>query len=88
MARAEHRALPQIAVGHISWAEPEVIAHSRGHIETCPVIQVRFRSLILENILEMVGAEGSAIFPLSVANTIALRIASQWSLHTERPGSA
>jgi hypothetical protein len=53
------------------WAEPEVIAHSWGDIETCSVIQVRFRSLVLENILEMVSAEGSAIFPLGVANTIA-----------------
>ena len=61
----------KLPVGHIGWAEPEVIAHSRGDIETCSVIQVRFRSLILENILEMVGAEGSAIFPLGVANAIA-----------------
>src|ERR1700745_792763 len=61
----------KLPVGHIGWAEPEVIAHSRGDIETCSVIQVRFRALILENILEMVGTEGSAIFPLGIANTIA-----------------
>ena len=61
----------KLPVGHIGWAEPEVIAHSRGDIETCSVIQVRFRSLALENVLEVVGAEGSAIFPLGVANTIA-----------------
>ena len=62
----------KLPVGHIGRAEPEVIAHSRGDIETGPVIQVRFRSLALENVLEVVGAEGSAIFPLGVANAIAL----------------
>src|SRR6266446_10264963 len=62
----------KLPVGHISRAKPEVIAHSRGDIETGPAIQVRFRSLALENVLEVVGAEGSAIFPLGVANAIAL----------------
>src|SRR5438034_9517746 len=61
----------KLPVGYIGWAEPEVIAHCWRDIETGAVIQVRFRSFILKNVLEMVGAERSAIFPLGVANATA-----------------
>src|SRR5438128_5119897 len=61
----------KLPVGHISRAEPKIIAHCRRDIETGAVIQVRLRSLILKNVLEMVGAKRSAIFPLGIANATA-----------------
>src|SRR5439155_126400 len=47
---AQFHTLP---AGHISSAQPEVIAPSRGAIETTSGIRVPFRSLMLENMLEM-----------------------------------
>src|SRR5207237_4792577 len=61
----------KLPVGHISRAEPKIISHCRRDIETGTVIQVRLRSLILKNVLEMVGAKRSAIFPLGIANATA-----------------
>ena len=59
-------------VGHIGRAEAEIIAHSRRDIEAGSVIQIRLWAFILENILEMVGPERPAVFPLCIAHAAAL----------------
>src|SRR5205085_4242889 len=58
----------KLPVSHIGRAETEVIAHGRRDIETGSVIQIGLRPFVLENVLEMVSPERSAVFPLRITH--------------------
>src|SRR6516165_10277518 len=62
----------KLPVGHIGWAQAQVVAHGRRDIEAGATIQIGLRSFILKNVLEMVGPEGPTVFPLRIANATAL----------------
>src|SRR5205085_6740876 len=51
----------KLPVSDIGWAETEIIAHGGRDIEAGAVIQIRLRPFVLENILEMVSPERSAV---------------------------
>src|SRR5207237_8523583 len=60
--------VPSLYVGP---REPEIITDGRRNIQACPMVEVRLRPLILENILKMIGAKRATIFPLRVAGAVA-----------------
>src|SRR5882757_2632609 len=60
----------KLPVRHISRRQPQIIAHRGGNIQSGPMIQIRFRALIAEDVLEMVGAKRAAILPLRIAEAI------------------
>src|SRR5205814_6315585 len=47
------------------------IANRRGNVETGAAVQIWLGPFVLENVLEMVGPERPAIFPLRVASLVA-----------------
>src|SRR5689334_5291537 len=62
----------ELPVRHIGRTEAEIIAHGRRDIEAGSVIQIGLRPFILENVLEMVSPERSAVFPLRITDAVAL----------------
>src|SRR5262245_50695630 len=61
----------ELPVSHVSRCQPQIIANRRRDVQTVPMVKIRLRPLIPEDILKMIGAEWPAIFPLGVANAIA-----------------
>src|SRR5262249_18788789 len=47
------------------------IAHGRRNIEASTFVEIKFRPFISENVLPVIGAEWSCIFPLRVRNAVA-----------------
>src|ERR1044072_5770861 len=60
----------KLPVGHIRRRQPKIITDCRGNIQSGPVIKIRFRTLVAEDVLKMVCAKRSTIFPLRIANAI------------------
>src|SRR5258707_1641714 len=60
----------KLPVRHISRRQSQIIANCGGNIQSGPMIQIRFRALIAEDVLEMVGAKRAAILPLRIAEAI------------------
>src|SRR5437773_11618129 len=60
----------KLPIGYVGWRECEIIAHGRRNIQTSSMVQIWFWPFILEHVLEMIGAEWAAIFPLRIASTI------------------
>src|SRR5262249_17380209 len=61
----------EFPIGHVGRLQPKVIAHRGRNIEAGTVIQVWLRFFVPKDILEVVRAEGPAVFPLRVAGAIA-----------------
>src|SRR5258707_1284351 len=60
----------KLPVRHISRRQPQIIAHRGGNIQSGSMIQIRFRALVAEDVLEMIGAKRAAILPLRIAKAI------------------
>ena len=67
----------KLPVDYISRRQPEIIAHRRGNVQSRPVVEIRFRTFVSEDVLKMVGAKRAAILPLRIAEAIPLRMAIQ-----------
>src|SRR4029453_9974640 len=50
----------------VSWFQSEVIAHSRRNIEAGAFVEIRLRPFVPENVLPMISAEWSGVFPLRI----------------------
>ena len=61
----------KLPVGDISRRQPEIITNRWGDIQSGPMVKIRLRTLIAENVLKMVGAKRPAIFPLREADAVA-----------------
>src|SRR6266567_1413261 len=62
----------ELPVSDVSRRQSQIIANCRGHIQTGSMVKIRLRPLIPEDVLKMIGPERPAIFPLRIANAIAL----------------
>ena len=62
----------ELPVGHVSRRQPQIIANRGGHIQAGPMVKIRLRTLVPEDVLKMVCAKRAAILPLRVADAIAL----------------
>src|SRR6187399_2578920 len=60
----------KLPVGHISRRQSQIIADRGGNIQSGPMVQIRLRALIAEDVLKMVCAKRAAILPLRVAEAI------------------
>src|SRR6266705_5122461 len=63
--------IDKLPVGHIGRRETKVIANRRRNVQPGTLVQVWLRSLVLKNVLEMIGAKRAAVFPLRVARAVA-----------------
>jgi len=61
----------KLPIRDVGWSQAEVIANRRRNIQTSPTVQIWFWPLILEYILEMIGAKRAAILPLRITGAIA-----------------
>lgn len=52
--------------------EAEVIADGGGNVEASALVEVWEWSLVAEDVLPMIGAEGAAVFPLGVGDAVAV----------------
>src|SRR5207237_4803967 len=64
--------LHELPVSDVGRRQPQIIANCRGHIQPGPMVKIRLRPFVPEDVLKMIGAERPAIFPLRIANAIAL----------------
>src|SRR5437660_6065148 len=62
----------ELPVSHVGRCQPQIIANRWGDIQPGSMVKIRLRPLIPEHILKMIGPERPAIFPLGIANAIAL----------------
>src|SRR5258708_7100163 len=60
----------KLPIRHISRLQPKIIPNRRRNVQSCAMVQIRLRTLVLENVLEMVGPERAAIFPLPITGAI------------------
>ena len=61
----------KLPIRYVGRREPEIITDGRRNVQACPMVEIRLRPLILENILKMIGAKRATIFPLRVAGAVA-----------------
>ena len=69
------RDLPKInetPVGQIGVAEPQKIANCGRDVEAGAFVQIRLWPLVAKNILPVISAKWSRVFPLRVCDAIAL----------------
>src|SRR6266702_6178696 len=62
----------ELPVSDVGRRQPQIIANRRGDIQTSYMIKIGLRPLVPEDVLKMIGAEWPAIFPLRIADAIAL----------------
>ena len=58
-------------VGHVRVLQAKVIPHCRRNIEARALVQVWFWSLVAKNILPVIGAKRSRVFPLRIDGAVA-----------------
>src|SRR5262249_17442736 len=58
-------------VSDVSWFQAKVIAHGRRNIEAGAFVQVWLWPFVSENVLPVIGAERSCVFPLRVCDAVA-----------------
>src|ERR1041385_243928 len=58
-------------VGHVGWFKPEIVAHRGRHIKTGAFVEIRFWPFITKDVLPMISAKRSSIFPLRVRDAVA-----------------
>ena len=61
----------KLPIGHVSWLQPKVVAHCRRNIQTSAMVEIGFGTFVAKNILEVIGAKRTAVFPLRVTSSIA-----------------
>ena len=61
----------KLPIRYVGRREAEIIADGWRNIQPSSMVEVRFRPFILKNVLEMIGAKWTAIFPLRVASAVA-----------------
>ena len=69
-ARRDIVRIDKLPIRYVGRLKSEVITHCRRNIEPCAVVQVRFRPLVAEDVLKVIGAERTAIFPLRVTGAV------------------
>ena len=71
MARAVDTAFgDNLVAGEFGAAQAEVITDCRAHIEAGVVVSVELGTLVLKDVLPVVGCEWANVLPLGVANPI------------------
>ena len=61
----------KLPIRHIGWCQTEIITDRRRNVQARPMVEIWLRPLILENVLKMISAKRTTIFPLRVASAIA-----------------
>ena len=61
----------EMPIGYVGITKPEKIADRWGNVEACAFVQIWFGPLVPKNVLPMIGAKRTRVFPLCVRNAIA-----------------